>query len=199
MRLCTGGFVDAAAVEKFIAGVRRQHKLIRQFVYASGPSFDFWFMGMIPDDQWHAVVNSDINGAFHFIQGSLRVLQQQRCGGNLIAVITAAVGRTPVKDVLSAAPKAAIQMMIRSVAKESGRYGVRANCVGPGWIDSGLGMVALAEKLDDKTREQLRKKNIPLQKFGIADDIAYATLFLCSQQANYITGQTLAVDGGLQI
>jgi 3-oxoacyl-[acyl-carrier protein] reductase len=62
-----------------------------------------------------------------------------------------------------------------------------------------LGKQALDEKLDEKTRESIRKQTIPLQRFGTADDIGWATLFLCSQQAAFITGQTLAVDGGAQI
>ena len=56
----------------------------------------------------------------------------------------------------------------------------------------------IEEKLDDKGREHVRKTTIPLQRFGEADDIAYAALFLCSKQAGFITGQSLAVDGGLQ-
>jgi NAD(P)-dependent dehydrogenase (short-subunit alcohol dehydrogenase family) len=100
---------------------------------------------------------------------------------------------------MSAAPKAAIEMLVRGVAREYGRFGVRANCIGPGWINAGLGKQALDEKLDEKTRESIRLQTIPLQRFGSADDIAWATLFLCSQQASFITGQTLAVDGGAQI
>ena len=99
---------------------------------------------------------------------------------------------------MSAAPKAAIEMLIRGVAKESGRFGIRANCVGPGWINAGLGKAAIQDKLDDKTRESTRRL-VPLQRFGEADDIAWAVLFLVSRQASYITGQSLAVDGGLQL
>jgi NAD(P)-dependent dehydrogenase (short-subunit alcohol dehydrogenase family) len=109
------------------------------------------------------------------------------------------VERVPVRDIMSAAPKAAIEMLIRGVAKEAGRFGIRANCIGPGWVNAGLGKKSLEEKLDEKSREAIRKQTIPLQRFGEADDIAYAALFLCSQQAAYITGQSLAVDGGLQL
>jgi NAD(P)-dependent dehydrogenase (short-subunit alcohol dehydrogenase family) len=114
-------------------------------------------------------------------------------------VITCAVERVPVRDIMSAAPKAAIEMLIRGVAKESGRFGIRANCVGPGWILAGLGKKGIEEKLDQKQRDAILKQTIPLQRFGEGDDIANAALFLCSQQANYITGQSLAVDGGLQL
>ena len=90
-------------------------------------------------------------------------------------------------------------MLVRGVAKESGKFGIRANCVGPGWINAGLGKKGMEEKLSPEQVEKIRKTTIPLQKFGEADDIAYAALFLCSQQAGFVTGQTLAVDGGAQI
>lgn len=194
--------IDLAKVEEVDAlfeKVKSAHGRIGQVVYAAGPHFDFNFVGMIPNEQWHHVVNADINGAFHVIQNAVRSFRAQQGGGNLLAIITSAVERVPVADLMSAAPKAAIEMLVKGVAKESGRFNIRANCVGPGWINAGLGKKGLEEKLDEKTREQIRTKTIPLQRFGEADDIAYASLFLCSQQAKFITGQSLAVDGGLQL
>jgi NAD(P)-dependent dehydrogenase (short-subunit alcohol dehydrogenase family) len=128
----------------------------------------------------------------------VRCFRAQGGSGSVTAVITSAVERFPLKDALSAAPKAAIEMLIRGVAKESGRFGIRANCVGPGWINAGLGKTAIQDKLDEKTRETTRRL-VPLQRFGEADDIAWAVLFLASRQAGYVTGQSLAVDGGLQL
>lgn len=189
----------ADEVEAFVASAQSTYGRIGHVVYAAGPHFDFNFVGMIPNEQWHHVVNADINGAFHLIQAAVRTFRAQGKGGNLLAVITSAVERVPVADLMSAAPKAAIEMLMKGVAKESGRFGIRANCIGPGWINAGLGKKGLEEKLDEKTREQIRTKTIPLQRFGDADDIAYAALFLCSQQAKFITGQSLAVDGGLQL
>jgi NAD(P)-dependent dehydrogenase (short-subunit alcohol dehydrogenase family) len=171
---------------------------IAHVVYAAGPSFNFNFIGAIPLEEWHRVVDADINGAFHLIRHAANLFKEQS-GGNLAAVITSAVERVPLRDIMSAAPKAAIEMLIKGVAREYGRYGVRANCIGPGWINAGLGKQALDDKLDEKTRESIRKQTIPLQRFGTADDIGWATLFLCSREAAFITGQTLAVDGGAQI
>lgn len=189
----------AEEVEALIVSAKAAYGRIGHIVYAAGPHFDFSFVGTIPNEQWHHVVNADINGAFHLIQAAVRTFRAQGGGGNLLAVITAAVERVPVADLMSAAPKAAIEMLMKGVAKESGRFGIRANCIGPGWINAGLGKKGLEEKLDEKTREQIRTKTIPLQRFGDADDIAYAALFLCSKQAKFITGQSLAVDGGLQL
>jgi NAD(P)-dependent dehydrogenase (short-subunit alcohol dehydrogenase family) len=185
-------------VDKFIANTRQQHGHIASIIYAAGPHFDFNFIGTIPESEWKYVVNADINGAFNLVQAAVRCFRAQESEGNLLAVITAAVERVPTKDIMSAAPKAAIEMLIRGVAKESGRYGIRANCIGPGWINAGLGKIGIEEKLDEASRAKTRKA-IPLQRFGEADDIAYAALFLCSKQAGFISGQSLAVDGGMQI
>lgn len=188
-----------AEVDAFFASVRQQYGRIGQVIYAAGPHFEFNYIGAIPDEDWHHVVNADINGAFHLIQNAVRAFKAQGDGGNLVAVITSAVERVPTKDIMSAAPKAAIEMLVRGVAKESGRFGIRANCVGPGWINAGLGKQALDDKLDEKAKQTILRSVIPLQRFGEADDIAWATLFLCSKQAGFISGQSLAVDGGAQV
>lgn len=189
---------EEAAVDSFLQNVIASNGPLANVVYAAGPHFDFNFIGNIPEAEWKHVVNADINGAFNLIQGAVRCFRKQGTGGNLIAVITSAVERVPIADIMSAAPKAAVEMLIRGVAKEAGRFGIRANCIGPGWINAGLGKKGIEEKLDETTREKTRK-GIPLQKFGEADDIAHAALFLSSRQAGFITGQSLAVDGGMQL
>ena len=187
-----------AEVVALLDKVRARHGRVGHVIYAAGPKFEFNFIGSIPDSDWQRVVNADLNGAFNLIQAAVRCFRAQGGVGSLTAVITSAVERFPLKDALSAAPKAAIEMLIRGVAKESGRYGIRANCIGPGWINAGLGKAAIQDKLDDKTRDATRRM-VPLQRFGEAEDIGWAALFLASRQASYITGQSLAVDGGLQL
>lgn len=187
-----------AEVETLYKTAVNKFGTVGHVVYAAGPSFDFAKIGDIPVDVWQKVINADINGAFNLIQNAVLTYREQG-GGNLIAVITSAVESVPKADIMSASPKAAIEMLIRGVAKESGKVGIRANCVGPGWINAGLGKKGMEEKMTPEMVEKVRRATIPLKKFGEADDIAYAALFLCSQQAGFITGQTLAVDGGAQV
>jgi NAD(P)-dependent dehydrogenase (short-subunit alcohol dehydrogenase family) len=189
---------DAAAVETLTEDVRSRYGRLGHVVYAAGPAFRFNFIGAIPDTDWHRVLDTDVNGAFHLIQSAVRAFRAQG-GGNLVAVITAAVERVPSGDIMSAAPKAAIEMLVRGVARESGRFGIRANCVGPGWIDAGLGKAAMEEQLDQEKINRIRDTTIPLRRFGHADEVGWAVLFLCSQQAAFISGQSLAVDGGAQV
>lgn len=172
---------------------------IGHVIYAAGPHFSFEFIGRIPDAEWSRVIDADVKGGFHVIQNAVKAFRSQRSSGSIVAITTAAVERVPVKDILSAAPKAAVEMLVRGVAKEAGRYGIRANCIAPGWINVGIGKRGLEEKLDEAAREQIRTQSIPLQRIGAADDIVNAALFMSSREGSYITGQSLAIDGGLQL
>ena len=101
-----------------------------------------------------------------------------------------------MRDGLSAVPKAAVELLVRGLAVEEGRFGVRANCVGPGMLEDGMAATLIESgDLDDAALDAARA-NIPLRSFGTARDIAEAVCFLASDRAAFITGQTLNVDGG---
>jgi 3-oxoacyl-[acyl-carrier protein] reductase len=117
-------------------------------------------------------------------------------GGSVVAVTTAATRRFPVRDGLSAGPKGAVEALVRGIAVEEGRYGIRANCVGPGMLTDGMAERLMASgDLDDAALEAARR-NIPLRRFGDAVDIAEAVCFLASDRADFVSGQMLDIDGG---
>lgn len=163
-------------------------------VYAAGPHLDTQFVSAIAPSDWKAVFDTDVNGCFNLLREALPVLRKRQ--GAIVAVTTSATEKVPVRDILSAAPKSAIQMLVKGIAKEEGRFGIRANCVGPGFIDGGVGRHILEQNAE--FAEQMRKQ-LPLRRFGAPEDIAGAVAFLLSPAAAYITGQSLAVDGGLQL
>jgi NAD(P)-dependent dehydrogenase (short-subunit alcohol dehydrogenase family) len=104
-----------------------------------------------------------------------------------------------VRDGLSAVPKAAVEGLVRAVAAEEGRFGVRANAVGPGMMVDGMAVRLMASgELDDRALDAARA-NIPLGGFGSATDIAEAVAFLASDRARYISGVVLDVDGGFHL
>lgn len=166
-------------------------------IYAAGPDLAQPFVSQISMDEWQKVVPVDINGFFAFA-GAVLPQFRTRKGGAFVAVTTTAVERYAIRDALSAVPKAAIETTVKAIAKEEGRFGIRANCVAPGMLDVGLGKRMLEAEYPGAATETIRR-NVPLQSFGTAEDIAHAVGFLASSQSRYTTGQVLAVDGGWQI
>lgn len=188
---------DADAVKAFVDGVVARHGRLHSVVYAAGPAIRMGYINQIAPKDWAATFRADVEGCFNLVWAVLPHLKRQG-GGNLVAVVTSAVDRPPARDILSAAPKAAIQALFRGLAREEGRFGVRANCVGPGWIDAGLGGEIMSS-LNEADYVNRFLSLIPLRRAGEADDIAAAVTFLLSDQARYITGATVPVAGGLQL
>jgi 3-oxoacyl-[acyl-carrier protein] reductase len=167
---------------------------VHTLVYASGPHVPMVHLSRVTPEQFRTQLDVDAAGFFSLVQQALPLLRASK--GSLVAVTTAANRRYPVRDGLSAAPKAAIEALVRGIAAEEGRFGVRANSVGPGMLTDGMAARLIESgELDDEAL-RITRGNIPLRRFGTAEDIAEAVCFLASERANFISGQALDVDGG---
>ncbi len=142
------------------------------------------------EEDWDLVLDTNLKGAFNAVKAFQRSILKSPAGR--IINISSVVGLTGAAGQLNyAASKAGLLGFTKSLAREFAGRGVTANAIAPGFIDTDMTHV-----LTDDVKASIRAK-IPLDSFGTVEDIAQATLFLASAHARYITGQVLAVDGGL--
>ena len=188
---------DAEATRETMTEAAEHFGGIHTVVHAAGPHVSQLHLSRVDPARFKQHVDEEVVGFFNLVQPLLPALRESQ--GSIVAVTTAATHRYPIRDGLSAGPKAAVESVVRAIAAEEGKYGVRANCVGPGMLTDGMAARLIETgELDDAALE-VTIRNIALRRFGEAADVAEAVCFLASDRARFITGQHLAVDGGYTI
>ena len=160
-------------------------------VLNAGLNRDNIFLRMSLDD-WKNVINVNLNSSFHLLKHFTKKMVKKRFGR--IVFITSVVAHTGNPGQVNyTASKAAISGMVKSLALELSSRNITVNSVAPGFIQSNM-----TDKLNEDQKKAILER-IPMKKLGDSSDVAKAVGFLCSENANYITGQTLHVNGGLAL
>jgi 3-oxoacyl-[acyl-carrier protein] reductase len=142
------------------------------------------------DEDWDQVIAINLSATFRLSRAAVRGMMRRRFGR--VIAITSVVGATGNPGQANyVAAKAGITGMIKAMAQEYAKRGVTANCVAPGFI-----VTPMTDKLNDKQRETIAAK-IPASRAGTPAEVAAAVIFLASNEAGYVTGQTLHVNGGM--
>ncbi|MDR1907120.1 MAG: 3-oxoacyl-[acyl-carrier-protein] reductase [Puniceicoccales bacterium] len=180
---------DGKAVELACERLLEEHEVIDILINNAGITRDALLMRMSEED-WEDVIRTNLSSCFYWTKHLLRGMVQHRWGR--IVNISSVVGKTGnFGQANYAAAKAGMIGFTKSVAKEVASRGVCVNCVAPGFIESDM-TAMLPEKIIEET-----KRLIPMKRMGVPDDVANAVSFLCSEGANYITGEVLTIDGGM--
>lgn len=166
-------------------------------VSAAGPQIPMRYTSAIDPVLFARQLQDDAAAAFNLLQPALEPLRAT--SGTIVCLVTTALTRYATRDLLSAAPKGAVEQVVKAIAAEEGRFGVRANCVGVGTIEAGLWDDLLESgDYDDRALDAARRA-IALKRFGGAGELAEVVAFLAGARSSYVTGQTLNVDGGYSV
>ena len=155
----------------------------------AGITADQLFLRM-SDDDWDNVINTNLTGTFNLTKIFLKNMIKNKFGRIInISSISGLMGNPGQVNYSSS--KAALNGFTKSLAKEVGSRNITVNCVAPGFIDTDM-----TSYIGNNERNEILKQ-IPLNKFGLPEDISKLVMFLMSDEASYITGQTISIDGGL--
>ena len=180
---------DRAAVQKLAGEAEAKRGTLDILVNNAGVTKDNLFVRM-KDEEWDDVIAVNLTSTFMLCRAALRNMMRRQWGRIInITSISGIIGNPGQGNY--AAAKAGMIGMTKSLAREVASRGITANCIAPGFIKT-----AMTDALTEKQVEAIAQ-HIPAAKFGEPDDIAAAALYLASEEARYMTGQTLHVNGGM--
>ena len=189
VHVLTCNLADSAETDGLVPRAEEAMGQLDILVANAGVTKDNLFV-QLRDEDWDQVIAINLSATFRLARAAVRGMMRRRFGR--IIAITSVVGATGNPGQANyVAAKAGITGMIKSIAQEYAKRGVTANCVAPGFI-----VTPMTDKLNDKQREGILAR-IPASRAGTVDEVAAAVAFLATNEAGYMTGQTLHVNGGM--
>jgi 3-oxoacyl-[acyl-carrier protein] reductase len=189
VHILPANLADAAETEALVPRAEEAMGQLDILVANAGVTRDNLLV-QLRDEDWEQVIAINLSATFRLSRAAIRAMMRRRFGR--VIAITSVVGTTGNPGQANyVAAKAGITGMIKAMAQEYAKRGVTANCVAPGFI-----VTPMTDKLNDKQRETIVAK-IPANRAGTPAEVAAAVVFLASNEAGYVTGQTLHVNGGM--
>ena len=177
------------SIKKLFAELKSEDLLPSVLVNNAGITKDQLFLRM-KDEDWDDVIETNLNGLFRVTKAFIKPMVKNKFGRVInISSVSGLMGNSGQVNYSSS--KSAMVGFSRSLAKELGSRNITSNVVAPGFIETDM-----TTFLNDDEKVEV-SKNIPMKRFGPVQDVAQCIVFLASDEANYITGQTISVDGGL--
>ena len=177
------------SIKNLFADLKSEDLLPSVLVNNAGITKDQLFLRM-KDEDWDEVIETNLNGLFRVTKAFIKPMVKNKFGRVInISSVAGLMGNSGQVNYSSS--KSAMVGFSRSLAKELGSRNITSNVVAPGFIETDM-----TTFLNDDEKIEV-SKNIPMKRFGNVEDVAKCILFLASDEANYITGQTISVDGGL--
>jgi 3-oxoacyl-[acyl-carrier protein] reductase len=178
-------------VESMFEAIKEKFGRLDILVNNAGITRDSLFLKMTEED-WDQVLAVNLKGVFNCTQFAVKMMSEQK-GGKIVNLSSASGQMGNIGQANYAASKAGVIGVTKTLAKELARFNINVNSVSPGFINT-----PMTEKVPDKVRDMIIN-NIPLRRPGEPEDVAKAVKFLVTDDSDYITGQTIACNGGLYI
>jgi NAD(P)-dependent dehydrogenase (short-subunit alcohol dehydrogenase family) len=185
---------DANAVRDVCQGAHQKYGRIHSVVAATGMLYSYHRVPEMPIEQFRDVIETDVFGLFNIAKASIPLMRDSG-GGAIVAIGSNSLGRTLYGNGESAIPKAANAQIIRHIALEEGRKGIRANMVGSGIIEAGMA-IAMRNNGEGQNSYAEFLKKVPLRRSGQPAEIGDLVAFLTSSKGSYVSGQIIHCDGG---
>lgn len=189
---------DPASIQHALEAAIAEHGRIHSVVWAAGPLVNQRYLSATPMDEWKHAFDVEVHGFLSVTQAVLPHMRDHG-GGSFVTLGSTGHDMWANRDGMSVAVKASNEQLVRGIAKEEGRYNIRANSVRVGVIDAGqLHELTRQGQIDQRWVENTHKL-LCLKRWGTAEEIAHACVYFASNEGAYTTGQFISVSGGFGV